>query len=70
MAKYKPQHARLQYIDRLPVDFPNTKTIRRRALVDVGGTLKLNERYRAAAHATLMDSPFSLSIVWFSILNL
>lgn len=38
--KYAAFFARVQYIDNLPLDFPNTKFIRARALVDVGATFK------------------------------
>jgi len=43
--KYGGVFARIQYIDRLPIDFVNTRFIRNRALVDVGGTFKWKDRY-------------------------
>jgi len=36
---------RLQYIDKLPIDFANTKFIRQRALVDVGATYHLKNQF-------------------------
>ncbi len=43
--KYATLFSQVQYIDRLPIDFANTKFLNQRALVDVGGTFKWKNRY-------------------------
>ena len=43
--KYGGVFAQLQYIDKLPIDFSNTRFIVGKALVDVGGTLKWKDHY-------------------------
>jgi len=43
--KHGAVFASLQYIDKLPIDFANTRFISHSALVDVGGTLKWKDHY-------------------------
>ncbi len=59
--------AKLQYIDHLPIDFPNTKTIRKRALVDIGGTIKLKEHYFLSAEVKNLGNVQTLDSVGFPL---
>ncbi|MFO1464157.1 MAG: TonB-dependent receptor [bacterium] len=43
--KYGSVFGSVQYIDKLPIDFTNTKFLSQRTLVDVGGTFKWKDRY-------------------------
>ncbi len=43
--KWGSLYATLQYIDKMPIDLPNTTFINQRAQVDVGGTLKIFKHY-------------------------
>jgi len=43
--KYGGVFTELQYIDKLPIDFSNTKFINHCALVNVGGTFKWKDHY-------------------------
>ncbi len=43
--EYGSLFGELQYLDKLPIDFANTKFISKRAIVNVGGTFKWKNRY-------------------------
>lgn len=73
--KYGSVFGSVQYIDKLPIDFANTKFLSRRALVDVGGTLKWRDRYfltlqgKNVGNVQTFDSvgfPLPRASVWLS----
>jgi outer membrane cobalamin receptor len=58
---------RVQYLDGLPIDFANTKFIRGRALVDVGGTVQWKNHYFITVEGKNVGNVQTLDSVGFPL---
>jgi outer membrane receptor protein involved in Fe transport len=65
--KHGSVYGQVQYIDRLPIDFTNTKFIRGAALVDVGGTVKIKKHYYVTLQGKNIGNVQTLDAVGFPL---
>ncbi|HKY64356.1 MAG TPA: TonB-dependent receptor [bacterium] len=65
--KYGGFFAEVQYIDKLPIDFSNTRFIVGKALVDVGGTFKWKDHYFLTVQGKNVGNVQTLDSVGFPL---
>lgn len=65
--KYGGVFAQVQYIDKLPIDFSNTRFIVGKTLVDVGGTLKWKDHYFVTVQGKNVGNVQTLDSVGFPL---